>query len=110
LAQQQQQEATAKQNLAQLQQTITQAERQLAHTQAQEQQQQQHLATLLAGQSLPTLREQVQQLRAQQPLWSQLSYQCAQQDKLVADYQQAQQLLSQLKPVLAQLSQQLSQS
>ena len=110
LAQQQQQEATAKQNLAQLQQTITQAERQLAHTQAQEQQQQQHLVTLLAGQSLPTLREQVQQLRAQQPLWSQLSYQCAQQDKLVADYQQAQQRLSQLKSVLAQLSQQLSQS
>lgn len=110
LQQQQQQDAAVKQTLAQTQQAIDQAQQQVAQTQAQEAQQQQHITMLLAGQSLPAIREQVQKLRAQQSLWSQLSYQWAQQDKLVADEQKAQQQLTQLQPILAQLSQQLSQS
>ncbi|WP_417615758.1 SbcC/MukB-like Walker B domain-containing protein [Oceanisphaera sp.] len=94
----------------QSQQQADAARRELERASTAEVQQQQRLEQVLAGQSQVSLRQQVQSLRQQQPVWGQLLYSWPQLAKLQAAHQTLQQQLTAQQPMLAQLDQQLKQS
>ena len=101
-------ELTAEQG--QNQQQVSASQQQLISTQTGFEQQQQTLTQLLAGQSLPELRQHLQRLNQQQGQWSQVQQlwvRLAQQQDM---HSQLTQTLTIQKPELANLEQQLNES
>lgn len=89
---------------------LTDSQAQLEQAAAADIQQQQLLQQVLAGQSLAELRQQVQRLRQQQPLWGQLHHDWPQLAQQRQAHTQLTEQLARQEPELTELEQQLQQS
>ncbi|WP_319783102.1 AAA family ATPase [Oceanisphaera sp. IT1-181] len=89
---------------------VTDAEQQLAQANQAHNLQQQQLAQLLAGQSLPELRQKLQILSQQQGQWSQVRQLWIQQEKQQNTHADLKDTLALQEPELAKLELQLTQS